>query len=48
MFCLPKTAWPPTSGTTKTVTLPGTFKRVDGTSVTSVTLGARQAVILTK
>jgi hypothetical protein len=36
------------SGTTKTVTLPGTFKRVDGTSVTSVTLGARQAVILTK
>src|SRR5439155_16920615 len=29
-----------------TVTLPGTYKRVDGTSVTSVTLAARQGAVL--
>lgn len=33
---------------TVTVTLPGSYKRVDGSWVTSVTLGARQAVILSK
>ena len=33
---------------TATVTLPGSYKRVDGSWVTSVTLGARQGVILSK
>jgi hypothetical protein len=36
------------SAATKIVTLPGTYKRVNGTVVNSVTLGARQAVILVK
>lgn len=33
---------------TRTVTLPGTYKKVDGTAVTSVTLGARQGIVLTR
>ena len=36
------------SGSTVTLTLPEAFKRVDGTTVTSVTLGPKQAAILIK